>query len=310
MKPGVFFSPPNSSSLHQCNDMFLHAPQWAEEMDVSDDEIVEVSPTTMWDDDDEEILEDTTGAIGACLKDVERAVCRYTGQRSEMVAGDHSVRDALRIMYRETELRVRLGAVVGSALVWVGDMLHDMPYVFPRTPFDVHRNEPHMTPRQQALHIARTVPMSSEALCLALLYLDMILEERLCVVSPRNLSRLFGLCFVAASKYAYDRVYSNRIYARALGIDVDTLNRLELQLYQVFQFDICANPERWHLYTGVLTARALMLPDSEIVAEILAPTRSPNSSTSAANREVPQTKQEQTHIQTTLTKSEPNGLLP
>lgn len=288
--------------------MFLPMSQWTEEMEVSDDELVEASPTAMW-DDGQEPLEDTTGEIGTCLKEVERAVCRCSGMRVQEVAEYPSVRDALRTMNRDTEVRMRLGAVVGSALVWVGDMLHDLPYVFPRTPFDVHRNEPHMTPRQQALHIARTVPMSSEALCLALLYLDMILEEKLCVVSPRNLSRLFGLCFVAASKYAYDRVYSNRIYARALGIDVDTLNRLELQLYQVFQFDICANPERWLLYTSVLGAGALMLPDSEIVTEILTPTCTPDFSISAANCKTRQTKQAQTHVKTTLTRSEPNRLL-
>ena len=277
----------------------------------SDDEVVEVSPTAMWDDDkdDQEQLEDITGAVGACLKEIERAVCRCSGLRAERVAQDQSVQDALGTMNRDNELRTRLGAVVGSALACMGDMLHDMPFVFPRTPFDVHRNEPHMTPQQQATHIARTLPMSSEALCLALLYLDMILEERLCVVSPRNLSRLFGLCFVAASKYAYDRVYSNRIFARALGIDVDTLNRLEIQLYQVFQFDICANPERWLLYTGVLTAGALMLPDSEIVANILVTTTSPDPSTSTTNKETHQTKQAQPHVQTALTKSEPNRLL-
>lgn len=303
-----FFLPSKKKKHHPISSnnshMFLPLSQWVEGMEVSDEDVVEVSPTAMCDD---ESLEDTTGVVGVCLKDVERAVCRSTGLRAEQVAEYQSVQDAMRTMNRDTEMRTRLGAVVGSALLCLGDMLHDAPYVFPRTPFDVHRNEPHMSPRQQAMHIARTVSMSSEALCLALLYLDMILEERLCVVSPRNLSRLFGLCFVAASKYAYDRVYSNRIYARALGIDVDTLNYLEIQLYQVFQFDICANPERWHLYTGLLTAGALMLSDSEIVAEIFVPSPSPESSTSPANCETYPIKREKT--QTTLTKSEPTRLL-
>ena len=173
-------------------------------------------------------------------------------------------------LLHDNAARMRLGQVVAATLAYVAASQADGPC--PCTLFDTPRHAVFLAGDQVANRIARVVPMSAEALCLALLYLDEILVRRLVDVTPNNLGRIFSLAFLAASKFCYDSVYSNRFYAKVFGMDIDTLNGLEVAFLSLFGFNITPNPEKFCLYTAILMSFSFYISsDSRILVRLATP---------------------------------------
>ena len=104
--------------------------------------------------------------------------------------------------------------------------------------------------------LAKRLPLSAEAFTLSLLYIDVLQASRPGLVCWGNMERLFAVGIVLASKFAYDRVYTNSYYARILGVDVTTLNKMEIAMLQLLNFDLTPSADRWcalHRYVAALT---------------------------------------------------------
>jgi len=93
--------------------------------------------------------------------------------------------------------------------------------------------------------LARRLPLSCEAFTLSLYYIDLLQSAHDGLVTWLNIERLFAVGIVLASKFAYDRVYTNNYYARVLGVDVSMLNRMEVAMLRLLDFNLTPNPERW-----------------------------------------------------------------
>jgi len=93
--------------------------------------------------------------------------------------------------------------------------------------------------------LARRLPLSCEAFTLSLYYIDLLQSAHDGLVTWLNIERLFAVGIVLASKFAYDRVYTNNYYARVLGVDVAMLNRMEVAMLRLLDFNLTPNPERW-----------------------------------------------------------------
>jgi len=101
--------------------------------------------------------------------------------------------------------------------------------------------------------LARRLPLSCEAFTLSLYYIDLLQSAHDGLVTWLNIERLFAVGIVLASKFAYDRVYTNNYYARVLGVDVGMLNRMEVAMLRLLDFNLTPNPERWtqlHAYVA------------------------------------------------------------
>lgn len=67
-------------------------------------------------------------------------------------------------------------------------------------------------------------------------------------LTMRNVHRLFFACLVVAVKYNEDQVYSNGHYAKAGGVHLKEVNRLERVLLASLNFHLRVLPEEYQLY--------------------------------------------------------------
>jgi hypothetical protein len=68
----------------------------------------------------------------------------------------------------------------------------------------------------------------------------------------RNVHRVFLASLVVAVKYHEDLVYSNSHYAKAGGVHLREVNRLERVLLAAIDFDLRVEPEQYRLYEAAL----------------------------------------------------------
>lgn len=122
--------------------------------------------------------------------------------------------------------------------------------------------------------LARRLPLSCEAFTLSLYYIDLLQNEHDGLVTWLNMERLFAVGIVLASKFAYDRVYTNNYYARVLGVDVAVLNRMEITMLRLLDFNLTPNPERWTQLHAFVASVAFEVP--------LARAPAPSTATAAA----------------------------
>lgn len=73
-------------------------------------------------------------------------------------------------------------------------------------------------------------------------------------VTKQNVHRLFLACLVVAAKYHEDVVFANNHYAKAGGVQLREVNRLERVLLQALDFDLSIAPEQYRLYEAALLA--------------------------------------------------------
>lgn len=99
----------------------------------------------------------------------------------------------------------------------------------------------------------------------ALIMVDRLLEYdggRL-PLTMRNVHRVFLASLVVAVKYHEDLVYSNSHYAKAGGVHLREVNRLERVLLAAFDFDLRITPEEYHKYEAALLALCDDSPQKE-----------------------------------------------
>jgi len=124
--------------------------------------------------------------------------------------------------------------------------------------------------------LARRLPLSCEAFTLSLYYIDLLQSAHDGLVTWLNIERLFAVGIVLASKFAYDRVYTNNYYARVLGVDVNMLNRMEVAMLRLLDFNLTPNPERWtqlHAFVASVAFETLLPTNNGGFASPAAPGR-------------------------------------
>jgi len=71
-----------------------------------------------------------------------------------------------------------------------------------------------------------------------------------------NVHRVYLASLVVACKYHEDLVYSNAHYAKAGGVHLKEVNRLERVLLAALDFDLRVSPEEYRVYEATLRALA------------------------------------------------------
>jgi len=107
--------------------------------------------------------------------------------------------------------------------------------------------------------LAKNLPYSAEGLSLALLYIDRLQRMYDDVVNCWTLDRMFATAVVVASKFAFDEVYPNTLYATRLGLSIYELNNLEITFLSLFNFSMLPDRTRW-LRLHCLLARLAFEP--------------------------------------------------
>lgn len=104
------------------------------------------------------------------------------------------------------------------------------------------------------MRLSTTFRCSDATFIAALIVVDRLLEYdggRL-PLTPRNVHRIFFASLVVAVKYHEDLVYSNSHYAKAGGVHLREVNRLERVLLMALDFDLRIAPEQYHTYEAAL----------------------------------------------------------
>merc|ERR1719434_529968 len=106
------------------------------------------------------------------------------------------------------------------------------------------------------MRLSTNFKCSDAAFVAALIVVDRLLEYdggRL-PLTMRNVHSIFFASLVVAVKYNEDLVYSNSHYAKAGGVHLREVNRLERVLLAAFDFDLRITPEEYHKYEAALLA--------------------------------------------------------
>jgi len=119
--------------------------------------------------------------------------------------------------------------------------------------------------------LAKRLPLSCEAFTLSLYYIDLLQSAHDGLVTWLNIERLFAVGIVLASKFAYDRVYTNNYYARVLGVEVGMLNRMEVAMLRLLDFNLTPNPERWTQLHAYVASVAFETPLASVPNGFAAP---------------------------------------
>merc|ERR1712066_656888 len=102
--------------------------------------------------------------------------------------------------------------------------------------------------------LSATFKCSDSAFIAALIVVDRLLEYdggRL-PLTMKNVHRVFLASLVVSCKYHEDLVYSNSHYAKAGGVLLREVNRLERVLLATLDFDLRIAPEEYKLYEATL----------------------------------------------------------
>lgn len=111
---------------------------------------------------------------------------------------------------------------------------------------------------------------SDEVFILAVILVDRLLEKEGLQpekVTMRNVHRLFLGSLVVTVKYNQDLVYGNSHYARAGGMHVKEVNRLERFILRGLDYDLHVHPEQYYHYERTL--RVLRLQPASSVPQPL-----------------------------------------
>lgn len=106
------------------------------------------------------------------------------------------------------------------------------------------------------MRLSATFRCSEATFIVALIVVDRLLEYdggRL-PLTDRNVHRLFLASLVVSVKFHEDLVYSNAHYAKAGGVHLKEVNRLERVLLMALDFDLRVSPEQFRAYEACLTA--------------------------------------------------------
>lgn len=92
----------------------------------------------------------------------------------------------------------------------------------------------------------------------ALVLVDRLLEHEdgHVPLTMLNVHRVYLASLVVATKFHEDQVYSNAHYAKAGGVHLKEVNRLERVLLSALDFDLRVSPEEYRVYEATLRALA------------------------------------------------------
>lgn len=96
---------------------------------------------------------------------------------------------------------------------------------------------------------------SDAVFVLALIMIDRLLEKESIEpqrITMQNVHRLYLASLIVTVKYNEDLVYGNSHYARAGGIQLREVNRLERFFLRALDYDFHVQPEQYHLYERAL----------------------------------------------------------
>lgn len=89
----------------------------------------------------------------------------------------------------------------------------------------------------------------------ALIYVDRVLiRNPLFSVTEVNVHRLLLSCVVSAIKALEDEFYTNGHYAKVGGLPLEELNKLEITLLYMLQFELFVTPHQYEQYNAALSA--------------------------------------------------------
>eukprot|EP01094_Clydonella_sp_ATCC50884_P006689 TRINITY_DN158_c0_g2_i3.p1 TRINITY_DN158_c0_g2~~TRINITY_DN158_c0_g2_i3.p1 ORF type:complete len:199 (-),score=73.81 TRINITY_DN158_c0_g2_i3:195-791(-) len=100
---------------------------------------------------------------------------------------------------------------------------------------------------------------SANTLVCALIYVDRMVVIHKVKLTYRNAHRIVLACLVAAIKYSDDHFCSNAYYARVGGVSLRELNRLEVALLSMLDFDLYVDEEHFKLYRAEVFRTAMQL---------------------------------------------------
>lgn len=127
-----------------------------------------------------------------------------------------------------------------------------------------------------ASRICASVPMCSDAIPLALCYVDRLVQcGAVASLTRANAGRLFAVAFVVASKFSYDRVYSNKFYGKVGLMPIELLNQLELKLALALDFKLAATEEAYQSYAKPLAALSFLELEPERDVQMTEPETTP-----------------------------------
>jgi len=116
---------------------------------------------------------------------------------------------------------------------------------------------PPITINKYLMRLSANFRCSDATFLAALIMVDRLLECNggRVPLTMRNVHRIFLASLVVAAKYHEDLVYSNRHYAKAGGVHVREVNRLEREVLAALDFDLRVQPEQYRLYEAALLGR-------------------------------------------------------
>jgi len=97
---------------------------------------------------------------------------------------------------------------------------------------------PEIDVKSYLTRIVNHVSCSKNCFLVAMIYLDRLIAKRDFVISVRNIHRLLIASVIVATKLFEDTIYNNVHYAYVGGIPLPELNRLELELLILLDFDL------------------------------------------------------------------------
>jgi len=117
---------------------------------------------------------------------------------------------------------------------------------------------PGITIQNYLKRLQATFRCSDAALVGALILMDRFLERCESAgkeprrVTKLNVHRLYFACLIITVKYNEDLIYGNNHYAKAGGIQVREVNRMERHLLVCLDYDLRVQPEQYDFYESVL----------------------------------------------------------
>jgi len=167
-----------------------------------------------------------------------------------------------------TEDRVQFGCAVGKVLSELQKQSHDILMEMESKPEVGPLAKKFLSSRMHSNlercigGLAKRLMYCVESLSLALLYIDELQHRYPDFVTCWTLDRLFAVSVVVASKFAFDEVYPNNVFAAYLGLSISELNELEIIFLSLFGFNMAPNNERWNNLHSFISRVAYELPVS------------------------------------------------
>ena len=100
------------------------------------------------------------------------------------------------------------------------------------------RKLPQISVNDYIVRIAKYMKVEDSTMILALIYIDRISRKKKIFVNEYNIYRLFFVSVVVATKYNEDKHYSNAYYAKIGGLELEQLNKMELEFVIGMNFDL------------------------------------------------------------------------